>query len=77
MGTRSIKAPLSPSEERTLRRVAIGRVEEDELPAGLLTRLHRLGLLDEAHHLTQAGRQRYEVLSNVQSAGADAFARRR
>ena len=63
MGTRSLKAPLSPSEELTLRRIALGVVEIGELPPGPMARLRGLGFLDDANRLTPAGRQRYQALA--------------
>lgn len=62
MGTRSIKAPLSPREELTLRRIAIGIVAIDELPADTVEHLRGFGLLDAANHLTPAGQERYDSL---------------
>lgn len=63
MGTRSITAPLSPNEELTLRRIAIGIAEIDELHAADVVRLSGIGLLDDAKHLTPAGWARCESLA--------------
>ena len=61
MVQRSLKAPLSLSEELTLRRIA--RIADvKELPEQSVSRLRGMGLIDDANRPTTAGRQRYEDL---------------
>ena len=63
MTTRTRSARLSPREEVTLRRVALGYAGRGELPASELARLVQLGLvadIDGVLSLTTAGRRRYE-----------------
>lgn len=58
-------APLSPQEEITLRRIAIGVVPPDELPPRAVARLKILALVVSAGDrlvLTSLGRSRYEAL---------------
>ena len=62
---RGLCAPLSPNEELTLRRVALGIALAKDLPAGDVLRLLNLGLIeDRGEHfgLTALGRERYEHL---------------
>ena len=62
---RGIKAPLSPNEEVTLRRVALGIARRGELRAADLTRLIHLLLVEEIDGrltLSDLGRQRYQQL---------------
>ena len=60
------ETPLSPREEVTLRRIALGYVERKDLSAVQVRRLMRLGLVQEDEEqelvLTPAGRTRYETL---------------
>ena len=44
---RSLKAPLSPHEEGTLRRIALGISKPKHLPARDVDYLIRLGLVEE------------------------------
>jgi hypothetical protein len=62
---RGLKAPLSPHEEVTLRRIALGISESKLLPARDLAYLLRLSLIEENDgrlSLTALGRQRYQGL---------------
>ena len=70
MPDRGLVAPLSPNEEVTLRRVAIGIAKSAELPLRDVRRLKALLLVEETDgdlRLTPAGRERYLALPN--SAG--------
>ena len=61
-------APLSPNEEVTLRRIALGVVPPDELSPRAVARLEALALVrrvgDEVV-LTPLGRSRYEALPHA------------
>jgi len=60
-----LRAPLSPHEEVTLRRVALGISKAKLLPARDVAHLIRLCLIDEKDgrlSLTALGRQRYQGL---------------
>lgn len=62
---RSLNAPLSPHEEITLRRVALGAAAEGDLPVRDIARLRSLALVEgraERVRLTASGRSRYESL---------------
>lgn len=62
---RGILAPLSPHEEITLRRVALGFGRRDHLPEQHIRRLEQLALVEEADgslRLTELGLQRYASL---------------
>lgn len=62
---RGILAPLSPHEEITLRRVALGFGRRDHLPLQHVQRLEQLALIEEADgtlRLTELGLQRYATL---------------
>lgn len=62
---RSLNAPLSPHEETTLRRVALGAVIEGDLPVRDIARLRSLALVEGRAGrvlLTPTGRSRYESL---------------
>jgi hypothetical protein len=62
---RGILAPLSPHEEITLRRVALGFGRRDHLPLQHIERLQQLALVEEADgglRLTELGLQRYASL---------------
>ena len=62
---RGLRAPLSPNEELTLRRVALGIALAKDLRAGDALRLLNLGLIeDRGEHfgLTALGRERYEYV---------------
>lgn len=63
---RGILAPLSPNEEITLRRVALGFGARNRLPMQHVQRLESLALIEEADgvlRLTELGLQRYAGLS--------------
>ncbi len=62
---RGMLAPLSPNEEITLRRVALGFGLKDQLPLQHVRRLEQLALVEEvdgALRLTELGLQRYAGL---------------
>lgn len=62
---RSLNAPLSPHEEITLRRVALGAAAEGDLPVRDVARLRSLALVEGRAgrvRLTASGRSRYESL---------------
>jgi hypothetical protein len=62
---RGILAPLSPHEEITLRRVALGFGWQDHLPSQHIQRLEQLALIEKAdgtYRLTDLGLQRYASL---------------
>ena len=62
---RSLNAPLSPHEEITLRRVALGAALEGDLPVQDIARLRNLALVEGRAgrvRLTESGRSRYESL---------------
>jgi hypothetical protein len=62
---RGLKAPLSPHEEVTLRRIALGISKAKHLPARDVAHLLRLCLLQESDGrltLTDIGHQRYQAL---------------
>jgi hypothetical protein len=62
MPERGLLAPLSPHEEVTLRRVALGIANPAELPTRDVERLTALMLVEEhedALRLTPVGKQRY------------------
>jgi hypothetical protein len=62
---RGLRAPLSPHEEVTLRRIALGIAKAKLLSARDVAYLVRLGLVDEGDgrlSLTALGRQRYEAM---------------
>jgi hypothetical protein len=63
--TRERLAPLSPNEETTLRRVALGVTKAATLSKADLARLKTFGLVEDAGGelaLTSAGRERYLAL---------------
>jgi hypothetical protein len=63
--SRGLLAPLSPNEEVTLRRVALGLTKTRDLPRRDLDRLKRLELVETVGKqpvLTALGRQRYGML---------------
>ena len=71
-------APLSPKEEVTLRRIALGVVSPDELPPHAVRRLTALALVKqdgERFVLTPLGHARYESLPRA--TRNDAFERAR
>ena len=71
---RGLRAPLSPNEELTLRRVALGIALAKDLPAGDVLRLLHLSLIEdhgERFGLTALGRERYEHLHETISGAPD------
>jgi hypothetical protein len=68
---RGIRAPLSPNEEATLRRVAQGIATRDEVRAADLAHLIHLLLVEEIDGrltLSALGRQRYQLLPKAPGA---------
>jgi hypothetical protein len=64
---RGLKAPLSPHEEVTFRRIALGISKAKLLPARDVAYLIRLRLVDENEgrlKLSDLGRERYQGLPN-------------
>ena len=60
---RGLLAPLSPNEELTLRRVALGIALANDLPAADVLRLRNLALIEdrgERFGLTKLGKERYQ-----------------
>ena len=71
---RGILAPLSPHEEITLRRVALGFGLRDHLPLQHIRRLEQLALIEEAggaFRLTELGLQRYASLERPTKWNSD------
>ena len=71
---RGILAPLSPHEEITLRRVALGSGLPDHLPSQHVRRLEQLALIEEADgafRLTDLGLQRYASLERPTKWNSD------
>jgi hypothetical protein len=65
MPDRGLLAPLSPNEEVTLRRVALGIAQPADLPAKDIERLKALALVEEHRaglRLTPVGKKRYLAL---------------
>lgn len=61
-------APLSPNEEVTLRRIALGAVPPEELRPRAVARLETLGLVKREGAtliLTPIGKSRYEALPHA------------
>jgi hypothetical protein len=78
---RGLKAPLSPHEESTFRRIALGISEAKLFVQRDVAYLVRLGLVDETAgklRLTDSGRERYQGLPDGASPSdeADAALRR-
>jgi hypothetical protein len=74
---RGILAPLSPNEEITLRRVALGFGRRDRLPPQHIRRLEQLALIEEADgalRLTELGLQRYASLERPVKWDSDSAA---
>ncbi len=70
---RGLKAPLSPNEEVTLRRVGYGIAKPNELIARDVGRLTSLALIDrkgERLVLTQLGRERLATMPGAYRAWA-------
>ncbi len=53
---------LSPNEKLTLRRVALGISNNQEVSPSTLGRLRMLGLVDDSNRLTADGTARYNAL---------------
>ena len=71
---RGLIAPLSPHEEITLRRIALGISHADVLPARDAAHLIQLRLVDEDEgrlNLTELGRERYQGLPRAGAAHED------
>jgi hypothetical protein len=71
---RGLRAPLSPNEEFTLRRVALGIALAKDLPAADVLRLLNLALIEDRGDrfgLTALGRERYERLHETISDAPD------
>jgi len=69
--SRSLDAPLSPNEEVTLRRVALGVSPMKDLAPRDLMRLKSLALVEidaGVARLTDSGRQRYSALPRASAA---------
>ena len=67
MPDRGLLAPLSPHEEVTLRRVALGIAQPVDLPAKDIERLKALVLVEDhgaSLRLTPVGKKRYLALPN-------------
>jgi hypothetical protein len=74
---RGILAPLSPNEEITLRRVALGFGMREQLPSQHVQRLEQLALIEEADgafRLTELGLQRYAGLERPTKWNSDTAA---
>jgi len=74
---RGILAPLSPHEEITLRRVALGFGRPDHLPLQHVQRLQQLALVQDVDgtlRLTELGLQRYASLERPVKWDDDASA---
>ena len=70
--SRSLLAPLSPNEEITLRRVALGLSAARDLPPRDLARLAALALVGatvDGPRLTSLGRRRYRSLAGGEATG--------
>lgn len=71
---RGLLAPLSSSEEVTLRRVAMGSTAQHKLPTEHLKRLEELKLIEAirgGYRLTPLGRQRYNALPRPAGLATD------
>ena len=65
---RGLRAPFSPREEVSFRRVALGISKAELLPARDVERLKALSLIEEHEsnlRLTPTGRKRYQALPNI------------
>ena len=75
---RGILAPLSPNEEITLRRIALGFGARDRLVPQHVRRLEQLALVEEADgalRLTELGLQRYGSLERPSKWTSDSAPR--
>jgi hypothetical protein len=71
---RGLRAPLSPNEELTLRRVALGIALAKDLPAADVLRLRNLALIEERGErfgLTALGEERHDRLHTTSGDGPD------
>ena len=71
---RGLKTPLSPHEEVSLRRVALGISQPADLPVRDIRRLKALSLIEEhgaGLRLTPLGRERYLALPNSSAINGD------
>ncbi len=71
---RGLRAPLSPNEELTLRRVALGIALAKDLPAGDVLRLRNLALIEDRGErlgLTTLGKERYQRFHSTRSGAPD------
>jgi hypothetical protein len=70
---RGLRAPLSPNEELTLRRVALGIALAKDLPSADVLRLLKLALVeDRGEHLglTTLGKERYQRFDQRTGSGS-------
>ena len=70
---RGLCAPLSPNEELTLRRVALGIALPKDLPAGDVLRLRNLALIEDRGErlgLTTLGKERYQSFHRTRGGAA-------
>jgi hypothetical protein len=71
---RGLRAPLSPNEELTLRRVALGIALAKDLPAADVLRLRNLALIEdrgERFSLTALGKERYRRFHRTSGGAPD------
>ena len=71
---RGLRAPLSPNEELTLRRVALGIALAKDLPAADVLRLRSLALIEdhgERFGLTALGQERYQRFHRTNGGAPD------
>jgi hypothetical protein len=71
---RGLRAPLSPNEELTLRRVALGIALAKDLPAADVLRLRNLALIEDRGErlgLTTLGKERYQRFHRTSGSAAD------
>ncbi len=71
---RGLRAPLSPNEELTLRRVALGIALAKDLPSADLLRLRNLALIEDRGErlgLTTLGKERYQRFHQTRASAAN------
>jgi len=71
---RGLRAPLSPNEELTLRRVALGIAFAKDLPAADVLRLRNLAFIEDRGErlgLTALGKDRYQRFHRTSGGAAD------
>ena len=69
---RGLRAPLSPNEELTLRRVALGIALAQDLPGADVLRLRKLALIEDRGErlgLTALGWERYDQMHAKSGGG--------